>query len=213
MGKIYDFEQGSEEWKEIRLGRVTGSRVSDLVAKLKSGAYAASRADYCCELVAERLTGEREERFITKEMAWGTEHEGEARATYGFMRDVEVTQVGFVMHDSIEMAGSSPDGFVGEDGLVEIKCPKTTTHIKTLFGAPISPDYVKQMMWQMATTGRKWVDFVSYDPRLPRSMMMHVQRVHRDPAQIVAIENEVRGFLAEVDAMIAELTQKFRLAA
>jgi putative phage-type endonuclease len=209
--KILDIEQGSPEWLAARCGRVTASRIADLTAKTKSG-WGASRANYAAELVAERLTGTPAEKFVSSAMAHGTEQEPQARALYEFMRDVEVVQVGFVLHPTIEMAGASPDGLVGDDGLIEIKCPNTATHIQTLLSGTIDGKYVKQMQWQMACTGRKWCDFVSFDPRLPAEMQSFIKRVPRDAVMIADLEKEVRAFLSEIDATLAQLTAKFSAA-
>jgi putative phage-type endonuclease len=207
--KIIDCEQGTPQWHAARCGRVTASRIADIVRKTKTG-VSASRATYKGELVAERLSGQVSAGFTSKAMDWGNEQEDKARDYYAFMRDVEPVKVGFVIHPTIEMAGASPDRLIGEDGLIEIKCPNSSTHIATLLGAPIDPDYAKQMQWQMACTGRKWCDFVSFDPRLPPDMQLHVERVNRDPIQIAEFEQAVRIFLNDVEADIAALLAKFR---
>jgi len=200
--------QGSPEWLAARLGRVTASRVADVVAKTKSG-YSASRANYLAELVAERLTGEPAERFTNAAMQWGTDQEPHARAAYAFMHDADVTEVGFVTHPKIEMSGASPDGLVGGDGLVEIKCPNTATHLDTLLGQTIPAKYLTQIQWQLACTERAWCDFASYDPRLPAEMRLFVQRVHRDNGLIGELEAEVRAFLAELDAKLDGLQRLY----
>lgn len=197
--------QGSVEWLAVRAGKVTASRVADVVAKTKTG-WGASRANYMAELIAERLTGEPAERFTNAAMKWGTEQEPDARIAYEFRVDAEVVQVGFVPHPTIAMTGASPDGLVGDEGLVEIKCPNTATHIDTLISQTLPGKYVTQMMWQMACTGRQWCDFVSFDPRMPEHMRIFVKRVHRDDALIAALEKDVAGFLSELDGKVAELT-------
>lgn len=197
--------QGSAEWLAIRVGKVTASRVSDVIAKTKTG-YGASRANYMAELIAERLTGAPADKFISGPMAWGTEKEPEARALYEFLTDAEVTQIGFVPHPTISMSGASPDGLVSDDGLVEIKCPNTATHIDTLLGQSIPAKYETQMQWQMACTGRQWCDFVSYDPRMPDSMRLFVCREARNDAMIAEISEEVAKFLSELDEKVASLT-------
>lgn len=207
--RIVDCTQGSPEWFAARLGKVSASRIADLTAKTKSG-YSASRANYAAELIAERLTGAKAEKFTNAAMLHGTEQEPVARTMYEFMRDVTVTEVGVVLHDKIDMACASPDGLVGEDGLVEIKCPNTATHIETLRGGSIDGKYIKQMQWQMACTGRLWCDYVSFDPRMPGDMQVHIQRVPRDGVMIVDLEREVVAFLAEVDAAINDLVSKYR---
>lgn len=200
-----DLIQGTEEWLAARVGKVTASRVADVVARTKTG-YGASRANYMAELVAERLTGQPAERFTNAAMAWGTEKEPDARAAYVFMRDADVAEVGFVAHPRIAMTGASPDGLVGGDGMVEIKCPMTASHIETLIGQAVPGKYVTQMQWQMACAGRAWCDFVSFDPRMPAEMQLFVHRVHRDETMIAELEREVAAFLAELDAKVAQLT-------
>jgi putative phage-type endonuclease len=197
--------QGSPEWFSARLGRVTASRVADVVAKTKSGP-SASRANYLAQLVAERLSGEAQESFSSAAMQWGTDMEPEARLAYVFRTDAMVAEVGFVPHPSIEMAGASPDGLVGDDGLVEIKCPNTATHIDTLVGRAVPGKYVTQIQWQLACTGRAWCDFVSFDPRMPEEMRLFVQRVERDETRIAELEAEVVAFLADLDETVASLT-------
>lgn len=196
--------QGTAEWHALRLGKVTASRVADVIAKTKTGP-SASRAKYAGELIAERLTGTPAERFTNAAMAWGTEQEPAARKTYEFYRDTDVEQVAFVLHPTIGDSGASPDGLVDVDGLVEIKCPETHTHIETLLGQTVPAKYVTQMQWQMACTGRAWCDFVSYDPRLPEPMRFFCKRVMRDDALIAELEREVVVFLNDVRGTVAQL--------
>lgn len=196
--------QGSPAWFAARLGRVTASRVADVMAKTKTGP-SASRTNYMAELIAERLTGTAGERFQNAAMAWGNEQEDVARQRYAFDHDVEVETIGFVAHPRIAMTGASPDGLVGSDGLVEIKAPNTATHIETLISGTIPGKYQIQMLWQMACTGRAWCDFVSFDPRLPLHMEKFQRRFMRDDARIAEMEAEVEAFLAEVDAKIIAL--------
>mgnify|MGYP003557979745 FL=1 len=202
--------QGSEEWHTARLGRVTASRVADVIARTKSGP-SASRANYMAELVAERLTGTRAEGFTSPAMQWGTEQEPEARLAYEFRTDATVEQVGFILHPTIDMAGASPDGLVLTDGLVEIKCPNTATHIETLLTGSIPGKYVTQIEWQMACTGRAWCDFASFDPRLPEEMRLFVKRFARDDARIAEMEEQVREFLFELDTTVRRLSERYSL--
>lgn len=197
-------DQRSAEWFAARVGKATASKIADIVAKTKTG-WGASRANYAAQLVAERLTGEPADSFSNAAMQWGTNMEPEAREAYSFRHDVDVVEVGFVDHPAIPMSGASPDGLVGTDGLVEIKCPNTATHIATLLGGTIPTKYETQMLWQMACTGRQWCDFASYDPRLPESMRLFVKRLHRDDEAIAELEADVAAFLAEVDATVASL--------
>lgn len=207
-----DIVQGSEAWKKIRLGKVTASRVADVVAKTKSG-WGASRANYLAELIAERLTGENAATFSNAAMQWGTDKEPDARAAYAFRTDVDVLEVGFLEHPTIAMTGASPDGLVGEDGLVELKCPNTANHIDTLLDQAVPGKYLTQMQWQMACSGRQWCDFVSFDPRLPESMRLFIQRIPRDNERVAELEREVQVFLRELDGKVAALTAKYGIPA
>ena len=201
---IIECEQGSDAWFAARLGKVSASRVADVISKTKTG-WGASRANYAAELVAERLTGVTAEKYSNAAMAWGTETEPQARSMYEFMRDCTVQTVGTVLHPTIEMSCASPDGLVGDDGLIEIKCPNTATHIETLLGDAIAGKYMTQMQWQMACTGRLWCDFVSFDPRMNGELQLYCRRIVRDDAKISELEKDVTLFLAEVVGMIARL--------
>jgi putative phage-type endonuclease len=201
-------EQGSPEWFAARAGKVTASRIGDIMAKTKSG-YGAGRKNYMADLVAERLTGTKAEGYTNAAMQWGIDTEPQAAAAYAFMNDADLATVGFVDHPFIEASGASPDRLVGDDGLVEIKCPNTATHIDTLLGSPIDRKYLLQMQWQMACTGRQWCDFASFDPRLPEELQLHVERVTRDDALITEIEGEVRAFLSELDAKVSALQARY----
>ncbi len=203
-----DIIQGTAEWHNLRLGKVTASRVADLTAKTKTG-WGASRHNYTAELLAERLTGVPAESYKSVPMLHGIETEPEARLAYEFRGMIEVEQIGFIHHPTIEMSGASPDGLVGADGMVEIKCPNTATHIETLLVGRIPEKYVTQMLWQLACTGRKWCDFVSFDPRLPERMRLFVARVQRDEKRIKELEAAVTEFLFELDNKIAGLTRLY----
>lgn len=207
-----DHVQGSPEWLAARCGLVTASRVADIIRRTKSG-FSTSRANYCAQLVAERLTGTVGDSYTNAAMQWGTQTEPEARAVYALLTGADVTETGFVIHPRIVMSGASPDGLVGSDGLVEIKCPSTATHIATLRTGSIDTDYVTQMQWQMACTGRAWCDFVSFDPRMPADMQIYIERVPRHDSTIAELETSVVAFLAEVDATLADLLAKYRKVA
>jgi putative phage-type endonuclease len=200
--------QGSDDWLAQRAGKVTASRVADVVAKTKSG-WSASRDNYAAQLIAERLTAVVAESFTSAAMQWGTETEPQAKAAYTLFTGSAVDDVGFVPHPTIAMSGASPDGLVGDDGLVEIKCPNTATHLETLLGASIDGKYIKQMQWQLACTVRAWCDFVSFDPRLPVNMQCKIIRVDRDPEMIASLEKEVSEFLAEIDEKIKQLNERY----
>ncbi len=202
-------EQGSQEWKAERCGCVTASRISDMLAKTRAG-WGASRANYRAQLVAERLTGAPTEGFVNAAMLHGTETEPEARDAYSFYHGTGVVQTGFVPHPTIAKSGASPDGLVGSDGLVEIKCPNSATHIETLLDGAVPGKYRLQIMWQMACTGRAWCDFASYDNRLPEDMRLFVRRIERCDETIAEIEREVRVFLAEIDETVNRLVTAYR---
>ena len=197
-------EQGSDSWFQVRIGKVTASRVADVIAKTKTG-YSATRDNYMAQLVCERLTNQKGESFSNAAMQHGTDTEPLARAAYEAFQDILVDEVGFVPHPSIIMAGASPDGLVGDDGLLEIKCPNTATHIETLLSQSVPGKYNTQMQFQMACTGRQWCDFVSFDNRLPNELQLFVKRVPRDNDFIKQMEDEVVKFLNELDIKIAQL--------
>lgn len=201
-------EQRSTEWFAVRCGRVTASRVSDIIAKTKSG-YSTSRANYAAQLVCERLTGAVEPGFTNAAMQWGTDKESDARDAYAFQNAVDVAEIGFVIHPKIMLSGASPDGLVGDDGMIEIKCPISATHIDTLLNDAIADKYIVQMQWQMACAERSWCDFISYDPRLPLDMQMFVKRIERDNDRIAELEGEVRVFLGEVETTVDRLKARY----
>ncbi len=205
-----DIEQGTKDWFAARCGKATASRIGDIVAKTKSG-YSASRANYAAQLIAERLTGKPDVGFSNAAMQWGTEQEPHARKAYEAETGAFVEQVGFVSHPTIADAGASPDGLVDAEGLIEIKCPNTATHIDTLLGGEIDKKYVLQMQWQMACTGRIWCDFVSFDPRMPPSMQLSIKRVPRDIALTASLQSDVSEFLEEIAEKVAALRSNFEL--
>lgn len=196
--------QGSPEWFIDRCGKVTASRISDIMATTKSGP-SASRQNYLAQLVAERLTGRVEESYTNSAIAWGIENEPIARAMYELRNGVFVDQVGFIQHPDIDMAGASPDGLVELDGLVEIKCPNTATHIDTLLNRAIPSKYLYQMLWQMECTRRRWNDYVSFDPRMPQNLSLCVIRVEIDEDKTSIIRSNVIKFLDEVDSTLEKL--------
>jgi putative phage-type endonuclease len=198
--------QGSEAWFQSRMGKVTASRVADVIAKTKTG-YSTSRDNYMAQLVCERMTNTVAESFSNSAMQWGTETEPLARAAYEAHADVLVDEVAMITHPTIEAAGASPDGLVGDDGQLEIKCPNTATHIDTLLTQTVPGKYITQMQWQMACTGRKWCDFVSFDPRMSDGLQLFVKRVEFDPVYVAMLEKEVIQFLTELDGKIKKLNK------
>jgi len=205
-------EQGSAEWFAARCGMVTASKVADVIARTKTG-WGASRTNYMAQLVAERLTGVVAESYTNAAMQWGIDMEPEARSTYEFFTNSVVEEASFVLHPSIEETGASPDGYVGSDGLVEIKCPNTATHIETLLSGAVPGKYFTQIQWQLACTGRQWCDFVSFDPRMPATMNMFIKRVPRDDELIASLEKDVSDFLVELRDIVARLRAKYEAEA
>ena len=194
-------EQRSDEWFAARLGKVTASKVSDVMSK------GAGRETYMIQLIAEFLTNSRGASFTNTAMEWGTTTEPYARQAYEALNSVWVEEMGFAPHPTIERAGASPDGLVGDDGLIEIKCPNTATHLDTLIDKTVPKKYINQMQFQMACTGRKWCDFVSFDNRLPEDLQIFVLRVERDDRHIADMEAAINKFLAEMQEKIDKLTQ------
>ena len=196
-------EQRSDAWFEARLGKVTASRVADVIAKTRSG-YSSSRDNYMAQLICERLTGQQGESFTNSAMQWGVDTEPLARSAYESQNEL-VEEVGFIPHPRIEMSGASPDGFVGLFGMLEIKCPNTATHLETLLTQSVPSKYITQMQWQMACAQRQWCDYVSYDPRLPQDLQLFVKRVEFDQEYVAMLEEEVTKFLAELDDKLTKL--------
>jgi putative phage-type endonuclease len=194
-------DQRTDEWFAARLGKVTASRIKDVLA----GKTTAARRNYMAQLVIERMTQKVPESFTNAAMQWGTDQEPFARAAYEARNGVLVDETGLVDHPVIPNSGASPDGLIGDDGLLEIKCPNSATHMETLLSRKPDSDYIAQMQWQMACTGRAWCDFVSFDPRMPENLQLCIIRVNRDAKQIETLEKEVIKFLAEVENQITQL--------
>ena len=197
-------EQRSEEWFKTRLGKVTASRVADIATKTKSG-YSAARLTYLTELLSERLTGRKAEKWVSGPMQWGVDNEDAARAAYEIKTGNMVDEIAFVPHPDIDMSGCSPDGLVGDYGLLEIKCPNTINHIEIMMNESPPEKWMIQMQWQMACTARDWCDFVSFDPRMPPEMNLVIIRVDRDDTMIAKLEDEVKIFLRELEDKINKL--------
>jgi putative phage-type endonuclease len=194
-------DQRTDDWFTARLGKVTASRIADVVSKTKTG-VSASRANYMAQLIVERMTGKPTESYSNSAMQWGTDTEPLARAAYEMATGYMVDEVGFVEHESLSMCGASPDGLVGEKGLIEIKCPNTSTHIETLINGTIDNKYMLQMQWQMACTDREWCDFVSFDPRMPEPLQLKIIRVNFNEPLVTDLENQVEQFLNEVQEKV-----------
>lgn len=201
-------EQRSDEWWASRCGRVTASKVKDVMAKGRAGAPSATRKNYMMRLLCERLTGRRDEGFTSAAMQRGTDLEPVARSAYEVGAGVMTVETGLILHPSIEGFGASPDGLVGSSGMLEIKCPDTAQHIATLQSGAHDPQYEWQMLAQMACAERDWVDFVSFDDRLPEPLQYACFRFHRDEARIRDMEAEVSRFLAELAELEADMRQR-----
>jgi putative phage-type endonuclease len=205
-------EQRTEEWFQQRLGKVTASRISDVIAKTKTG-VSTSRQNYLIQLVSERLTGKKGDSYVNQAMLDGIEREDAARKLYEIERNISVSEVGFFEHPVLSMSGASPDGAVHAQiegkyaGLIEIKCPIETTHTNTLMSKSVPSKYIPQIQWQMACVGASWVDFVSYNPNFPPELQLFISRVDRDQSYISELEVEVEKFLEEVEQTIIKLKE------
>lgn len=187
-------DQGTQEWFDARLGRATGSKFNVIMAGDKLVGW----KNYLAECVSERLSGKQAETYKSKEMQWGNDYEGTARLKYLIRTDNDVTECGFFQHPTL-MAGASPDGLINSDGVLEIKCPNTATHLATLHKQVIPKQYYWQVQGQMWITGRKWCDFVSFDPRITGNAQIFITRVQRNDDDIFALEHQVINFLRQVD--------------
>lgn len=198
-------EQGTEEWKIARLGHVSASNATAVMSKTKEGKESATRKAYKIKLIAERMTNQPQESYKNAAMEWGNEQEPFARMAYEAMQNVLVEKTGFWKHPDLNWVGVSPDGLVGKYGLIEIKCPNTTTHLEYIWDDVIPTEYRKQMQMQLWVTGREWCDFVSYDPRLPLRHQLFIKRYMRDEKLIREIADEVEKFLSEIEVIIQKL--------
>ena len=202
-------EQRTREWELARAGSLGGSKIKDAVAKLKKGGRMAVADDLMYELAAERITGVPAKRVNA--LAWGRDHEDEARASYAFLTNLPVVQIALIPHPTIANAHASPDSLVGDEGGLEIKCPTSATHLKTLLEDAVPEEHLPQVYWNMACAGpsRHWWDFVSYDPRFPPDMRLFVKRVERDDEAIAALEAEAIAFLAELEGKLGQLRERY----
>ena len=205
--------QGTDEWRQARCGSVGASDAPRVVRRVKSGGYSADRENLLADKVLERLTGVPVTIPKTFAMLQGTEREPDARLLYEMVRGVEVEPVAIVLHPSIKGAHASPDGYVGPTGLIECKCPLPATHLDTLLTETIASDHIVQMQWQMACTGRKACDFVSFNPDFPPRMQLWIKRVHRDDTLIRELERDITTFIHELEMRLDRLAQRYSRAA
>ena len=204
---LIDCEQRGSDWLKMRCGSATGSRIADVMTKRKDGKISATRESYKRELVIERLTENTADHFVNSFMEWGESTEPLALAAYEIETGVEPKQIGLATHPTIKYFSASPDALLGEDGVLEAKCLKSENHLDILLSGEIPADYHWQMYAEMACAERKWCDFVSFDPRLPRNLQLFIRRFYWDTAKIAEMELEVVKFLAETDEMITSLKQ------
>lgn len=207
--------QGSAEWFQIRAGSLTGSRIYEACAKTKErttkkgkitpGRYYEARSDLLMEKLIERLTGQPAQHFVTDAMQWGTMYEGEARSVYETRKGVLVQDCAYFKHPSIAHSGASPDGIVGKEGVIEIKCPTTKVHLETVLTGEIPQEHIYQMAWEIESAGVQWCDFISYDPRLPGNLAFFCKRYYPAPDFLDALRVEVKQFLSELDALEAKV--------
>lgn len=200
-----NIEQHSAAWYDARLGHVTASRVAEVISSKKNGEPRKAREDYKMELLIETLTGRPAEHYVSPAMDWGIETEKLAREEYKMAKGVEIDRIGYVLHPRIKRSGASPDGLIGEHTLVEFKCPTTQTHMLYVIHDVVPDEYMPQMMWQMACTGRAYCDFVSYDPRVPDDFSLFIKRVARDDSYIAQMERKVEEFIIELNDMCQRL--------
>ncbi|WP_455478711.1 lambda exonuclease family protein [Bartonella sp. B10] len=201
-------EQRTAEWFQARLGKVTASNIYSVISRTAKNLPTSKYDDYKIKLMTERLTGEISSHYETEDIRWGIEHENAAIEEYSFIYDTNVTRCGFIQHPTIEMAGASPDGLIDEHGLVEVKCPRSATHLRFFIDDKIKPEYLAQIQFQMACTERKWCDFVSYDPRFTGQssyLRLKIRRIHRDEEQIAHINKAVEAFLAEIEQNMTQI--------
>lgn len=203
-------EQRTDEWFKARLGKVTASKIHDIMIKTKVG-ESTYKTKYRLQLVTERLTGKVVPMFMNDAMKHGVEYEDEAKLEYAnrnkLLVGTDLTDVGMIDHPRIDMCGASPDGMVGDKGLIEIKCPQPITHTTTIETSEIHKRYIHQMQWQMSCTGREWCDFVSYHPDFPDDLKLFIKRVPRDNELIARLEEEVSTFVQEVEYKIKTIKE------
>lgn len=204
----FDHLQRTPEWHAARLGKITGSRITDVVGRTKTGSYAAARDTYKWNLVTERITGVPTVAKVTPAMQWGIDNEEDAKVMYSILRDVEIEEVGFILHPDLPFAGASPDGLIGGDGLIEVKCMETVNHLRCIHTGVLPDYYINQCQWQMVVTERDWCDLVLYDPRVPDELQMRVLRVEHDEDRAAELEEEVEKFEAEINTIINNLQKE-----
>lgn len=189
------------QWLQSRLGCLTASRMADAMATLKSGKPAEAQVKLAHEILAERLTQAAVAHYVTPAMQWGIDNQSAAVAAYENQRGVLVGGEAFFLHDNIDFFGATPDGLIDDVGLVEVKCPTSPVYVRWSLSGEVPAEYKPQMLAQLACTGRRWVDFVAYDPRMPAKQQLFIRRFEPAREEVETIENAAREFLATVDRM------------
>lgn len=197
-------EQRTDDWFAARLGKITASRIADIL-QVAGKPETAKRRNYRTELICERLTGVRSESYTNEAMQRGIDLEPVARSVFEMYKLVTVVEVGFIDHPSIPMAGASPDGLIGDDAIIEIKCPQPNTHVETLMDGKVPTKYIPQIQWQLACTGRKVCYFTSYCPEMGNNLELAVFTVPRDDTYIKMLETEVERFNNEIETYLEQL--------
>jgi hypothetical protein len=197
----------SSSWLPARVGVLTGSVFGKAIAKTKDGKWAASRKDLLFEKLAERLTGVAADHFVTPAMQWGLDHEAGAKGLIEASQGIFVDKAGFCLHPTIEFFGATPDGFIDTDGVLEIKCPTTKTHLTYLCNKKVPSEYVPQMLAELACAGRRWALFASYDPRMPPAQQLFLTRFEPTADAIAECEEQAKEFLKELETMFRQITE------
>lgn len=209
--RVIRCEQGSAEWLQERVGKITASRISEAMSRYKIqskvGGETAERKNYKTDMIVERLTGRSTENFVSPEMIWGRDNEQAARTAYEMEKGVMTQQVGFILHPTLDYVGASPDSLV-DDGGLEIKCPKTATHIKWMRLGVCPEEHVDQVQLNILCAETAWWDFMSFDPRLPEGIDRFIVRVPRDDKRIAEMEAEFVAFNGEIEQEIAWLRKR-----
>lgn len=199
--------QGSEEWKAARCGKITASRIWDIMDKTKAGKPTSKRKNYIAEKTLERITGAPMEHYRSPAMQWGTEQEADARMVFEIGTGRAVREVGFIDHPTLPMCGASPDGLIGDDTIIEIKCPMSATHIAFVRTGVIDPQYYAQMQWVMGCTGRAQAWFISYDPRCGPGLEVEYKLFKRDEKFLASAREEVIAAEEEIKEQVEELQE------
>jgi len=203
--KTLNAPQGSADWLRARCGSIGSSRIKDAVDVLKKGGESAKRRNYRMEIIAERLTGKSTDHYVSEAMEWGNEFEAMARTEYELKTGNSVDLYGLIYHPGLEFAHASPDGLIGTDGAIEIKCPRSNTHLEWMLAGEVPEEHRDQCYWVMACTERSYCDFVSFDPRMPEDLQLFVRPLDRDEERIRQLAEGAIQFNFEVECALTAL--------